>query len=233
MRRKYKSLVAIVGLVLVADQATKFFAVDKLTAAFAHANLRTPLARLSGFYTLKNLDNEPPEPGGVDLRTAPVVIVAGYWHHKYVENPGAAWGLLSRVSDSWRVPFFHVVSVLAIFIIVAFYRRLEADQGLMAFALSLVLGGALGNYADRLARGYVIDFIDWHWRNRPDMHWPTFNVADSAICVGVFFMLVETIFTHRPPAAEPVPGGGAAAPTPPNPDSLAPPTPPSGGAPKT
>jgi len=207
MRRKYTSLVAILGLVLVADQATKYLAVANLTTALEHAKLTTPLARLGGFYTLKNLDNDPPEPAGMDLRTAPVVIVAGYWHHKYVENPGAAWGLLSRVSDTWRVPFFHVISVLAILIIVAFYRRLEADQRLMAFALSLVLGGALGNYVDRLARGYVIDFIDWHWHNRPDMHWPTFNLADSAICVGVFFMLVETIFTPRPPA-------------PANPDSL-------------
>ena len=54
-------------------------------------------------------------------------------------------------------------------------------------------GGALGNFLDRLVRGYVIDFIDWHWRNQPGMRWPTFNVADAAICVGVALMLLDSL----------------------------------------
>jgi signal peptidase II len=230
MRHKYLLLLAVFGFVLVADQATKYFAVARLTLAFEHAHLSAPLERLAGFYTLKNLDNEPAEPAGVDLRGVPVVVIPGYWQHRYVENPGAAWGLLSRVSDTWRVPFFHVISVLAILIIVAFYRRLEADQRLMALSLSLVLGGALGNYVDRLVRGYVIDFIDWHWRNDPRLHWPTFNVADSAICVGVFLMLVETLFARRPPpTADVVAPPAVSDAAPPNPGS---PVPPDGGAPQ-
>jgi signal peptidase II len=58
----------------------------------------------------------------------------------------------------------------------------------------------MGNYADRVIHGYVIDFVDWHWRHRPGLHWPTFNVADSAIVVGVLLLLVETLSARRLPA---------------------------------
>jgi signal peptidase II len=54
----------------------------------------------------------------------------------------------------------------------------------------MVLTGAWGNYLDRLVRGYVVDFVDWHWWNRPDLYWPTFNVADSLIVVGVALLLL-------------------------------------------
>ncbi|MBI5544741.1 MAG: signal peptidase II [Deltaproteobacteria bacterium] len=235
MRRKYALLALVFGLVVVCDQATKYLAVSRLTNVLELNDRRTLVERVGGFLTLKNLDNEPARRDGVDHRKGAVVVVPGFWNHKYVENPGAAWGLLSKVDDRWRVPFFHVISLLAIGIILAFYRRLEADQRVMAFALSLVLGGAVGNYLDRLARSYVIDFIDWHWRGRSDLHWPTFNVADAAICVGVVLMLGETLFGRRlliEPATAPAPGPAAA---PPNPDSLpsAEPSPPSPQAPST
>ncbi len=204
MRHKYTLLAAIFGTVVLADQGTKYWAVSRLTSAFEHAGLRTPGERLRGFANLKNLDNDPPEPGGLDLRRPAVPFVPGFWSHRYVENPGAAWGLLGNASATFRVPFFHVISIAAITIILAFYRRLEAGQRLTAVALSLVLGGAMGNYTDRLLRGYVIDFLDWHWRDRPGFHWPTFNVADAAICVGVLLMFAETLFVKRLPAAAPV-----------------------------
>lgn len=225
MRRKYLFLVAVFALVAAADQYTKYLAVAHLTRVFEHAGAQTASARLAAFLSYENLDNDPSRPGGADHRKPPTVVVPDYWNHRYVENPGAAWGMLAKVDDRWRVPFFHLVSLLAIGIILGFYRRLERDQRLLALALSLVLGGAVGNYLDRLLRGYVIDFIDWHWRNRPDLHWPTFNIADAAICVGVFLMLAETLFGRgRPEAAEvealpaaQAPGADARAA---NPDSL-------------
>ncbi len=226
MRRKYLLLVAIFGSVLLADQGTKYLAVARLTNALEHAGRRTLAERLSGYLTLENLDNDPSRAGGVDHRKAPVVVVRDHWQHKYVENPGAAWGLLARVSETWRRPFFHVVSLVAVVVILGFYRRLQADQRLMAVALSLILGGAMGNYADRVIHGYVIDFVDWHWRHRPGLHWPTFNVADSAIVVGVLLLLVETLSARRlagPQALAQV-GTPAHAPDSPGhkPDSLAP-----------
>jgi signal peptidase II len=81
------------------------------------------------------------------------------------------------------------------------YVRLTPDQRRVRWALALVAGGAVGNFVDRLLRGYVIDFIDWHWRNQPGMRWPTFNVADAAICVGVALMLLDSFRPRR--AAEP------------------------------
>lgn len=199
-RRRVVLLGVVLGLVVAADQGTKYWAVAHLTNAFDRSSARSFTERVIAFYTLKNLDNEPPETGGVDRRRAAAVVVPGFWRHGYVENPGAAWGLLAGASERWRVPFFHVLSVLAIGVLLGMYRRLQGDQVRMAWALSMVLGGALGNFVDRIARGYVIDFIDWHWGNRPDLHWPTFNVADAAICVGVFLMVVDTLVARRPEA---------------------------------
>ncbi len=73
--------------------------------------------------------------------------------------------------------------------------RLKKQELLLAVALSLVLGGAIGNLIDRMAYGYVIDFLDVYYQ---DKHWPAFNVADSAICVGVFLMLLENFGIGRP-----------------------------------
>jgi signal peptidase II len=128
-----------------------------------------------------------------------------------VENPGAAWGLFANLPDTARRIFFHVVSLAALAFIFAMYVRLEPGQRLVSVALSLVAGGALGNFMDRLARGYVIDFIDWHWRNQPGMRWPTFNVADAAICVGVALMLVDSLRMRR---SEPTPVPLAQSPNP-------------------
>jgi signal peptidase II len=201
MRRKWFQLAAVVLLVLMADQATKYLAVSHLTNAFLHFGARSLPDRVVAFYTLKNLDNDPYESGRFDLRRAPVPVIDRCWNHKYVENPGAAWGLLSGLDERLRVPFFHLASLAAIAFLLLFYGRLEPHQRLLAVAVSLVLGGAAGNYTDRLARNYVIDFVDWHWRGKPGWHWPTFNLADSAIVVGVALMLIESFFARRRRAA--------------------------------
>ena len=96
-----------------------------------------------------------------------------------------------------RGPFFIGVSLIAFFFIGNLYARLLPSQRFLQVALSLVSGGALGNFVDRALRGYVIDFIDWHWRNQPGMRWPTFNVADVAITIGVVMMLVSPWFEPK------------------------------------
>jgi len=95
------------------------------------------------------------------------------------------------------LPFFHLVSIAAVIFILTFYRRTKLDQRYTQVALALVLGGAVGNYLDRVVRGYVIDFIDWHWYQDPRMHWPTFNVADAAICIGVGMLLLEGVVIKK------------------------------------
>jgi signal peptidase II len=108
-------------------------------------------------------------------------------------NRGGAWGLLQSTSENVRRPFFLLVSVAAIAFIMTLYRRLQPHQRALQWGLPLVLGGALGNVFDRIRYGHVIDFIDAHVGEH---HWPTFNVADIAICVGVGLMAVD-MFTSR------------------------------------
>ncbi len=128
------------------------------------------------------------------------------------KNKGGAWGLLQGQNENVRRPFFLLVSVAAIAFIMTLYRRLSPRQHALRWGLPLVLGGALGNVFDRIRYGHVIDFIDYRaeWVRKmnaliakylaPDHyvtdHWPTFNVADIAICVGVGLMAVD-MFTSR------------------------------------
>jgi signal peptidase II len=109
-------------------------------------------------------------------------------------NRGGAWGLLQSTSENVRRPFFLLVSVAAIAFIMTLYRRLQPRQRALRWGLPLVLGGALGNVFDRIRYGHVIDFIDAH---AGDHHWPTFNVADIAICVGVGLMAVDMFTSKR------------------------------------
>jgi len=130
-------------------------------------------------------------------------------------NKGGAWGLLQDASEVVRLPFFLLVSALAILFIVSLYGKLVGGQTALKWGLPLVLGGALGNLSDRITRSSVIDFIDYRaeWvlaMNRviakvaPGWtltdHWPTFNVADISICIGVGLMAVD-MFTARRSAA--------------------------------
>lgn len=128
------------------------------------------------------------------------------------KNKGGAWGLLQGQSENVRRPFFLLVSVAAIAFIVTLYRRLQPRQYALKWGLPLVLGGALGNVFDRIRYGFVIDFIDYRseWIKKLNEliqkkypahivtdHWPTFNVADIAICVGVALMAVDMLTSRR------------------------------------
>ena len=121
-------------------------------------------------------------------------------------------GLLQGQSENVRRPFFLLVSVAAIAFIVTLYRRLQPRQYALKWGLPLVLGGALGNVFDRIRYGFVIDFIDYRadWLHKLNEliqkkypahivtdHWPTFNVADIAICVGVGLMAVDMLTSRR------------------------------------
>ncbi len=108
----------------------------------------------------------------------------------YVRNQGAAFGLLHKAPAYFREPFFIIVPVVALFVILLVFFRLKDEQKWTAWALSLILGGAVGNLIDRIRFGYVIDFLDFHWHEI--YHWPAFNVADSCIVVGVGIMFIQS-----------------------------------------
>jgi signal peptidase II len=106
-------------------------------------------------------------------------------------NAGAAFSFLSDASG-WQRWFFSGIAAAASILIVYLLRKHAAEK-LFCLALSLVLGGALGNLWDRITLGHVVDFLDFHVGG---YHWPAFNVADSAIFLGAMFLIVES-FRHK------------------------------------
>jgi len=108
-------------------------------------------------------------------------------------NTGAAFSFLAGGSG-WQRWFLSGVAVVIVVVLLAWLWRLPHRARLLPSALSLVIGGAVGNLVDRIRFGYVIDFIDVHYA---DWHWPAFNLADSAIVVGVILLLVDGIFPNR------------------------------------
>jgi len=106
----------------------------------------------------------------------------------YVHNTGAAFSFLSS-AGGWQRWFFVVASLIAIVFLLFWLKRLLVSERWLAITLSLILGGAVGNLFDRIAYGYVVDFIDVYYQS---WHWPVFNLADSAISVGVVMLLVDT-----------------------------------------
>jgi signal peptidase II len=110
-----------------------------------------------------------------------------------VYNAGAAFSLLSD-AGGWQRWFFAILAIVISAVILIWLRRVMSNDRLQAAGLALVLGGALGNFWDRLVHGHVIDFIDLYYDG---WHWPAFNIADSAITVGVVLLLVETLFVRR------------------------------------
>jgi signal peptidase II len=138
----------------------------------------------------------------------------------YTLNPGGAWSFLRTMPESLRRPFFLFVSAAAIVFIVSVYGRVHRTQTAMKWGLPLALGGAAGNLVDRVRFGAVIDFIDLYvvWGGQ-ERHWPTFNVADIAIVLGVLLMGVDTFISSRRARRLAKAGALAAEPLPPGPPS--------------
>lgn len=112
----------------------------------------------------------------------------------YVRNLGAAWGTLSELPDFVRVPFFYIVTVVAVLIIALYMRSTPMHHRLARFALALILSGAIGNFIDRVRLGYVIDWIDVRWNLFGWWYnFPNFNIADCAITVGVSCLIFDML----------------------------------------
>jgi len=120
------------------------------------------------------------------------LAVIGVFNLVLVHNTGAAFSMLTD-AGGWQRWMFSAIAVAASVWIVWLLRN-HQQQKLFCLALALILGGALGNLMDRIAYGYVVDFLDFHWDR---YHFPAFNVADSAITCGAALMLWDS-FTHKP-----------------------------------
>ena len=156
-----KLVVALGGIVLILDQATKWIALRRL-------------------------------PPGASLS-----VIDGFFSLTLVMNPGLAFGMLGTVPPGWRW-VVALLSIGALGVLAAVATRLLPEGGrVAAVAVGMIFGGAAGNLIDRARFGAVVDFLDFYWHG---WHWPAFNVADSAISVGVALLALRMLTAPPPPA---------------------------------
>jgi signal peptidase II len=133
----------------------------------------------------------------------PVAVVPGFFSLWYSRNRGGLFGYFASLSDPWRGALLTLLPMIAIVMIAAFLAKTDETSRPTLLGLSLILGGAVGNLIDRVARGEVIDFLDVY-ASSPSLadrlvarfgtaHWPTFNLADSAIVVGAGLLVLDVL----------------------------------------
>jgi signal peptidase II len=121
----------------------------------------------------------------------PEELIPGYLRFSYCENTGVAFSLFDSVTSVWKPYILAAMAVIAAVGIFLYSMKMPADRKLLQIALAILTGGILGNFVDRVARGYVVDFIDFHIYDI--FTWPTFNAADSAITIGIALLLIDTV----------------------------------------
>lgn len=134
-----------------------------------------------------------------------IPVIPGFFDIVNFRNSGAAFGMFSWLADEVRIPFFYLVAIVAVIFMAILFRAVEEGEGMMAMALSLVLGGIAGNILDRLRIGSVVDFLSFHLGNMVadfnlfgrhfhfPLEWPAFNIADSSITVAMFLIFIIAI----------------------------------------
>ena len=133
------------------------------------------------------------------LKTLPlytsVPVIPGFFSLTHIQNPGAAFGFMANQSSSLYKTAFLLITSTAVCVLFFLYQKIPRSHPLLATGFALVLGGAVGNLIDRIRFGKVVDFLDFYIEN---LHWPAFNVADSAITVGMAIILIHLLFKKMP-----------------------------------
>jgi signal peptidase II len=125
-----------------------------------------------------------------------VSVIPGFFDLTHVRNTGAAFGMLDNTHFAYKPALMVIVALVALGAVASYALTLPATQRIARYGLALILGGAVGNLIDRAVMGYVVDFVDVYWRG---VHFWAFNVADSAITVGVALMLLDVLGVGRVP----------------------------------
>jgi signal peptidase II len=133
------------------------------------------------------------------LRTIPlyksIVVIPGFFNLTHVHNPGGAFGFLAQNSAAWLHWLFLGAAFFALGIILYFHHRTPKTLPWLAGSLAMIFGGAVGNMIDRIRFGEVVDFLDVYIAS---YHWPTFNVADSAVSVGIGIFILHILLKKMP-----------------------------------
>ncbi len=127
-----------------------------------------------------------------------IPVIPGLFNLTYIRNPGAAFGLFASTHSAFRFMFFVGASIVALGVLWTMFYRMKPDDRWGQLTIAGIVGGAVGNLIDRLRYGEVVDFLDVHMGG---WHWPAFNVADSAISVGVVSLLILFALEKKPDGA--------------------------------
>lgn len=117
-----------------------------------------------------------------------IQVIPDYFDWTLAYNTGAAFSFLAD-ADGWQRWFFAAIAIVVSVVLVVWLKRLKRHETLLAVALAMVLGGALGNLYDRVVLGHVVDFILVHWQNR--WYFPAFNLADTFITIGAILLALD------------------------------------------
>jgi len=128
----------------------------------------------------------------LELKMYKAVAVMPMFNFTLMHNEGAAFSFLSD-AGGWQRWFFTIISSVVSIVLVFWIKRLKPEEKFQAMAFSLILGGAIGNLIDRVRFGYVVDFIEIYYHQ---YSWPAFNIADSAITIGVIILIIDTLFPN-------------------------------------
>jgi signal peptidase II len=126
----------------------------------------------------------------MDLHDA-IELIPNLLRLSYVRNSGVAFGLFADLQSVWKPYVLAGMAVIAVAVILVYSSRTPTNRVLLQVALAITMGGILGNFADRVMHGFVVDFIEFHYKEL--FYWPTFNVADSAISIGIALLLIDTV----------------------------------------
>ncbi|MES2504010.1 MAG: signal peptidase II [Myxococcota bacterium] len=172
LRNRILLLVGIAFFCIASDQATKVWAQRNLAYEFSPGQ----------FYPFKE-----------------ITVIPKVFNLIYKENPAAAFSITSSIPDWIRKPLLTTVSIVASLFFLVWYFRLKNPDRLILVSFSLIMGGAIGNLIDRMRLGYVIDFLDVHaaFLGYAGSHWPTFNIADSAIVVGAIGIFAHSFYSKK------------------------------------
>ncbi len=122
-----------------------------------------------------------------------IEVIPGYLRIAYARNFGVAFGYFNNPDSVWRPYLLGGLAAVAVVVILVYSSRMSSQRVMLQVALAVTMGGILGNFVDRILRGSVVDFIEVHFRD--SFHWPTFNIADTAITFGIALLLIDA-FKH-------------------------------------
>jgi signal peptidase II len=126
-----------------------------------------------------------------------IEVMPGFLDIIHIRNSGVAFGFLKGFGIQYKTLSLIGVAGVAVFLLGFLISQIRREQKLQAFSLALILGGAIGNIIDRFRLGEVVDFVDAHWQDI--YHWPAFNVADTAISIGIVLLLIDELLLRKKP----------------------------------